>query len=716
MKYSLLAIGLLFCFFLSVEAQDIQVASFKHLLTDSELITNPVKDINGKNAALIKVVTTEQGFAFDVGALGLAGDGVVQKVGEIWVYVPAGTRKITINHQKLGSLRDYLFEIPIKSNQVYEMRLITGKVRTIVEEEADGQFWSLNVSPQEALVAIDEGAAEMPVDGVLNKLLAYGKHTYSITAPLYQPTGGVIEIGREKVETSVSLVPAYGFLKITTEPESGTDIYIDDVLVGKSPLLTERLPQGKHRLRAMRSMFEPVEQVVVVPTAGDTLSCPVILSANFAEVNIVTVPDATIYINDENRGSGSWSGRLLTGRYKIEAKKNSHRTVLKSIDVKKGEDLSIQLDAPQPIYGKLQTFCGNISGVEVLMDGKKIGEAPDVFSEILIGSHNFEMKKEGYKSYNKELVIEEGRVAKLEHQLEKELYGELQVTTTEGATLMVDYKKKSGNRFSGKMKAGDYDVVIKYKSYASIKETVTVKPGVENKYDFPLKGKVVIHSKPEKAEVYVDNDLKGVTPVELSLLGVYEVELKKEDYFSNAASLDVSPRATLDRTYELKKRPKKLYTFLMYVASPTAYAGGMAGICRSWGWYAKAQFNKNEADDFKTVIEQEGYYNNYGYESKSHSLMNITTGPMVRITKWLFAYAGAGYGEYGRTFILTHQNGDPYDTNFMGGKTKGISVEGGLIFRWKFLAVSGGFGTILGDVPSYDKHYSDVHMGLGFAF
>lgn len=716
MKYYLLVIGLLFCCFISVEAQDIQVASFKLLLTDSELITNPVIDIDGKKAALIKVVTTEQGFAFDTGSYGLAGDGVIQKVGEIWVYVRNGTQKITIKHPKLGVLRDYFFEIPIKSNNVYEMRLITGKVRTIVEEEAEGQYWSLSVSPKDAVVTIDEGTTEMLVDGVLNKLLSYGKHTYSITAPLYQPTGGVIEVGGEKVETSINLVPAYGFLKITTEPESGTDIYIDDVLVGKSPLLTERLPQGEHRLRAMRTMFEPIEQTVIVPTAGDTLSCPVILSANFASVNIATSSDATIYINDENRGTGSWSGRLLAGLYKIEAKKPSHRTVLKNIDVKKGEDLSIQLDAPQPIYGKLQISCGNISGVEILMDGKKLGEAPDIFGEILIGSHKLEMKKEGYKSYSQELVVEEGKLHKLEQQLEKELYGELMVTTTEGATLMVDYKQQPGNRFSGKMKAGDYDIVIKYKSYTPIKETVTVKPGVDNKYDFPLEGKVVVYSKPEKVEVYVDNDLKGVTPVELSLLGVHEVELKKEDYYSNAASLDVSPRATLDRTYELKKRPKKLYTFLMYVASPTAYTGGMAGICRSWGWYAKAQFNKNEAGDFKTAIEQEGCYNNYGYESKSHSLMNITTGPMVRITKWLFAYAGAGYGEYGRTFILTYQNGDPYDTDFMGGKTKGISVEGGLIFRWKFLAVSGGFGTILGDVPSYDKHYSDVHMGLGFAF
>ena len=33
----------------------------------------------------------------------------IDKVGEIWLYVPRGTRKITIKHPQLGVLRDYAF-------------------------------------------------------------------------------------------------------------------------------------------------------------------------------------------------------------------------------------------------------------------------------------------------------------------------------------------------------------------------------------------------------------------------------------------------------------------------------------------------------------------------------------------------------------------------------------------------------------------------------
>lgn len=78
-------------------------------------------DQNNRKAALIKVVIPEVGFDFDVGVMGVVG--VKQEVGEVWVYVPEGVRKITIRHQTYGIIRDYEFGCPIESAAVYEMRL-----------------------------------------------------------------------------------------------------------------------------------------------------------------------------------------------------------------------------------------------------------------------------------------------------------------------------------------------------------------------------------------------------------------------------------------------------------------------------------------------------------------------------------------------------------------------------------------------------------------
>ena len=98
------------------------VQSFRKLEWDLDARSNyPVLDQNNRKAALIKVVIPETGFDFDVGVMGVVR--VRQEVGEIWVYVPQGVRKITIRHQTYGIIRDYEFGCPIESASVYEMRL-----------------------------------------------------------------------------------------------------------------------------------------------------------------------------------------------------------------------------------------------------------------------------------------------------------------------------------------------------------------------------------------------------------------------------------------------------------------------------------------------------------------------------------------------------------------------------------------------------------------
>ena len=104
------------------DSSGFSVQSFRKLDWDLDARSNyPVLDQNSRKAALIKVVIPEDGFDFDVGVMGVVS--VKQEVGEIWVYVPEGVRKITIRHRTYGIIRDYKFECHIESASVYEMRL-----------------------------------------------------------------------------------------------------------------------------------------------------------------------------------------------------------------------------------------------------------------------------------------------------------------------------------------------------------------------------------------------------------------------------------------------------------------------------------------------------------------------------------------------------------------------------------------------------------------
>lgn len=115
------------CFILSFPgcckavAQQFTVKKFTTLPNDISAFVNPVHDLNGEACAVIKIAAPEE-FAFSTPL------GIVKRkdeVGEIWLYLPKGSKKMTIKHPLWGVLRDYKFPNPLESRLTYEMVIET---------------------------------------------------------------------------------------------------------------------------------------------------------------------------------------------------------------------------------------------------------------------------------------------------------------------------------------------------------------------------------------------------------------------------------------------------------------------------------------------------------------------------------------------------------------------------------------------------------------
>lgn len=102
-----------------VWAQTFEVRQFKALQNDITAYIEPVKDLNEEACALVKVVG-EPAFVFS-SPLGIVLR--TEQVGEIWIYLPKGSRKITIKHPRWGVLRDYTFPEKLESRLTYELVL-----------------------------------------------------------------------------------------------------------------------------------------------------------------------------------------------------------------------------------------------------------------------------------------------------------------------------------------------------------------------------------------------------------------------------------------------------------------------------------------------------------------------------------------------------------------------------------------------------------------
>ena len=100
-------------------SQKFQVTSFRELPNDVSAFINPVRDLNDEDCGLLKVVANPD-FAFST-PLGIVKR--IDKTGEIWLYLPRGSKKITVKHADWGVLRDYEFPSKLESHKTYEITL-----------------------------------------------------------------------------------------------------------------------------------------------------------------------------------------------------------------------------------------------------------------------------------------------------------------------------------------------------------------------------------------------------------------------------------------------------------------------------------------------------------------------------------------------------------------------------------------------------------------
>ena len=419
------------------EAQQLSVKSFRKLENDlSARGSEGRTDQNGDRCAIIKIVTTESGFDFDPDALGSMGS--IQKKGEIWLYVPYGARRLTIRHAQLGMLRDYAYPERIEKACVYELVLTTGRVRTVVEEEIGGQWLVLTTEPEEAMVYIDE-VYEAGESGRVQKFLPLGRHTYRVDYALYHPEAGQVELTSEgRTELKVRLRPAFGYVEVTSEPESGARVLIDGKEVGVTPYRSDPLESGDHRIEVLKAMYAPTSQMVTV-TDGHTLPVGMQLSANYGTLTFQTDASSEIWINNEKKGEGSWSGRLNAGMYILEVRRPFHRSVRQSLEVKAGDVRTLSLGSPEPIYGILN-ISSSPGDAEIWIDGRSYGTTPRILKEILIGEHTLELKKEGCAKVSRLISVEEGKILPVHLTLSSGRSVTLQ-TDQEGDILYVDGKR-----------------------------------------------------------------------------------------------------------------------------------------------------------------------------------------------------------------------------------------------------------------------------------
>ena len=188
MRKLLLSLFMLFAAISSALAQELTVKSFKLAGSDLTAQTQPRKDLNNRNCAVVKVQF--------VGELtNIEGNVImplVKRNNETWVYMPQNTRQmkvITKNYLPLMvTFADYDIE-RLESNRTYVLTLLSNNL----QQAQQSQTLTIRYSPTTATVLVDNKMVK-GTNGVARTTLPVGQHSFVVACEGYESEEGMVKL------------------------------------------------------------------------------------------------------------------------------------------------------------------------------------------------------------------------------------------------------------------------------------------------------------------------------------------------------------------------------------------------------------------------------------------------------------------------------------------------------------------------------------------
>ena len=232
MQKKLLFILMLFTAIPSTFAQELTVKSFKIASSDLTAQTQPRKDTNNCNCAIVKVL-----FVGDIVDL----DGniikpVVKYTNETWVYMPQRSRQLKITTKDylplMVTFEDYGVD-KLESNRTYVLTLLGNS-----QQQAQlTQTLSIRYSPSSATVLVDNKMVK-GTNGMVQTTLPVGQHSFVVACDGYESEEGTVKL---KASTPSNLQ-----ITLTKEATAIQQSTISQPVVAQQPVVQAPIANRDH--------------------------------------------------------------------------------------------------------------------------------------------------------------------------------------------------------------------------------------------------------------------------------------------------------------------------------------------------------------------------------------------------------------------------------------------------------------------------------------
>lgn len=333
-------------------------------------------------------------------------------------------------------------------------------------------------------IVTDPNSAELDIDGGFNMelggvhILREGNYALSAVADGYFDLDVPLTVGAERnQEYRFELTRLPGLVSFTSVPDAAA-VVIDTTRLGQTPLIDVEIPAGPHQLLIEHPRYQPFAQPLDVEGRGTRQAVSATLQPNWANYSLSTIPPgATVYVDDEVRGTTPDTFEVLAGRRELRVKLAGYKTWTKRLEVVAEQDVALDAVTLEEADG-LVLVSTRPRAAGVMVDGTYRGESPLELN--LKPGHRYQIRlfKPGYQAATRSLDVESNAEHSLTVDL-KPLTGTLIVQVDPvDAELLIDGRSKGRGSQTVLISAMPHTIEVRKPGYAGYSGRITPQPGM----------------------------------------------------------------------------------------------------------------------------------------------------------------------------------------------------------------------------------------------
>lgn len=336
------------------------------------------------------------------------------------------------------------------------------------------------------------------------------------------------------------------------------------------PVYTTGAPYSTYTVE--KTGYYPASGSIRMPAAGETQTYYATLQyiptpvpePQYGSIYVESSPSgAAIYLNGNYRGVAPLTiSDVRAGSYSVEADLSGYNSYSTVVTVSSGGRSNVYCPLSRIITTGSLYITSSPSDAHVYLDGNYRGRTPLSLNTIASGTHIVEMDLSGYYDWKSTENVPQGgtrTVSATLNPIPVSTNGWIYVSSTPGgATVLLDGRNAGQTPATGSLKldavAGDHTIALNLAGYSDYSTNVRVTAATTSQVAATLvpagssssTGVLAVSSSPAGANVLLDNNFMGITPLTLPSVstGSHNLQIQMAGYQEYLATVQVNAGAT----------------------------------------------------------------------------------------------------------------------------------------------------------------------------